>query len=392
MNQLSRPASAGEGIQVLVVDDEEAILASIRSLFRRSPYKFRCFTNPTAAIQVLKTSEVDVVISDLRMNERNGLEFMKEVGRLAPLAERVLMSGFEDKSIILLALSAGLINHFVYKPWEDVEFRDLLAKCSDSREVLKRKGDKDILYEFEDLPSPPRFHERLSEMLASLDAPITRIVQEIDLNPALVAKLIRVANSVHLGVRKRITSVRDAVFFIGLEYVASMVTALEAFDGYSSRVPQRYAALIEELTTNSVRRGIISRDIASKWPGIPNKYVPYVSSLLQDIGLFARICLRPEQFDAYLKLRETTKATTREAEAQVFGSYTHEQIGAAILEHWNFPPDIVKTVSEHHISPVEGDCAKIVQLAMLIDGSDAGFPFDASLLPEAEEWRKKLGS
>ncbi len=192
---------SGDALQVLVVDDESAILTSIKSLFRKQPYKFRFFTTPSAALQVLRTSDVDVVVSDLRMQDSNGVEFMKEVARMRPLTERVLMSGFEDKSIVLLALSAGLINHFIYKPWDDGEFRELLSNCNDSITRLKRRDGTNILYEFEDLPSPPKFHERLSEMLSSLDAPISRIVQEIELSPALVAKLIRVANSVHLGIR-----------------------------------------------------------------------------------------------------------------------------------------------------------------------------------------------
>lgn len=377
-------------LHVVVVDDEEAILTSIKSLFRKLPYKFRFFTTPAAAMQVVKTSEVDVVVSDLRMQDSNGIEFMKDVAGLKPLTTRVLMSGFEDKSIVLLALSAGLINDFIYKPWDDGEFRELLSRIDESQNKLKRRDDKDILYEFEDLPTPPKFHERLSEMLASLDAPISKIVQEIELSPALVAKLIRVANSVHLGIRKRVTSVKDAVFFIGLEYIASMVTALEAFDSYSSKVPARYSALVEEMTTSSVRRGILARDIAPRWPGLTNKYVPYVSALLQDIGLFARVCLRPEQYDAFLKLKGKGSVSARDAEREAFGQYSHEQIGGAILDRWNFPSDIVKTVACHHASPAPDDYVRIVQLANMIDGDTDDFPRDEDLRGSLEEWKRRL--
>ncbi len=381
----------GEELQVVVLDDEEAILSSIKSLFRKFPYKFRLFTTAHAAIQVVRTTEVDVVISDLRMPDTNGLEFMKEVQKSAPLSERVLMSGFEDKGIVLLALSAGMINHFVYKPWEEEEFRDLLAKCNTTRSAFRKRGENDMLYEFEDLPAPPRFHQKLNEMLASMDAPIGRIVQEIELNPSLVARLLRVANSVHLGVRKRVSSVKEAVFFIGLEYIASMVTALEAFGEYSAKVPPQYAPVIEEMTVSAVRRATFAKEIASRWPGLGNRYVPYVASLLQDIGIFARVSLRPEQYGAFLRVKQTMGLSDRESEAKIFGSYSHERIGAAILEHWNFPQDIVNAVAEHHAESAPNDFCKIVQLAMLLEGRDDGFSYDPEIGALLPEWRARLG-
>lgn len=377
-------------VNVLVLDDEEPILASIKSLFRRLPYNFRFFTSPNIAMQFLRTSDVDVVVSDLRMVDTNGLEFMKEVVRRTPLAARVLMSGFEDKSIVMIALSTGLINHFLYKPWEDDEFRELITKCANSSLAAKQQKHENILYEFEDIPSPPRFQERLHEMLASLDVPMSKVVEEIEMNPALVARLLRVANSVYVGVRKRITSVMEAVLFVGMEYIASMIAALEAFNAYCLRVPDRYSALIENMSISAVRRGVIAKEIAARWEGLDNKYIPYVSSLLQDIGLFARVSLRPDSYDAFLKVKNELQLSSREAETKIFGNNSHEKIGAAILDRWNFPPDIVKTVRSHHLSPSPDDYTKIAQLAMLLEGHNDDFPHDENLEKILPEWRSKL--
>ncbi len=284
---------------IVILDDELAILASIKSLFRKYPYRFNLFTSMNMALQQVRTSRVDIVISDLRINESSGLEFMKEVMKAAPSAKRILMSGFEDKSIVLLALSTGLINHFIYKPWEDSEFTQLISKHVDSLAPLKIQESTDILTGFDDIPSPVLFQERLNQMLSDMNAPLSRIVEEIERNPSLVARLLRVANSVHLGIQKKVSSVKQAVLFIGLDYVSSVVTALEAFQSYSSKVTERYAGLIEEMSLTAVRRAMIAKEIAARWPGVENKYIPHVASLLQDIGLYARICLKPEMFDVF---------------------------------------------------------------------------------------------
>jgi len=375
---------------ILVLDDEEAILASIKSLFRKLPFKFRFFTSVNLAWQQLRTEEIDVVVSDLRMNENNGLEFMKEVVKIAPYAKRILMSGFEDKSIVVLALSTGLINHFIYKPWDDSEFVQLVSNCVESKAAASLREDKNILYEFSDIPSPPRFQDKLIQMLSDMNAPVTRIIEEIEMNPALVARLLRIANSVHLGIRKRVASIKEAVLFVGTEYIASVVTALEAFQSYSSRVPERYASLVEGLSEAAVKRAMIAKEISAKWYGIENKYIPHVASLLQDIGLFARICLRAEMYDAFLKTIDELKVSPRQAELKIFGNVTHERIGAAILDNWNFPSEIVDTVRKHHSEKATNDYVKIVQFATLLAGDD-GYPFDESLLETMAEWQIKLG-
>lgn len=344
-----------------------------------------------AALQQLKVEEADIVISDLRMNDRYGLEFMKEAAKISPSARRILMSGYEDKSIVLLALSNGLINHFVYKPWEDSEFTQLISKCVESKARSSLWDHKGILHEFGDVPSPPRFQERLNQMLGSMNAPLSKIVEEIEINPALVAKLLRIANSVHLGIRKRVTSIRDAVLFIGLEYVASVVTALEAFHSYSSRVAERYAGLVEEMSIAAVRRAMIAKEIALRSQEIENKYAAYVSSLLQDIGLFARICLKPEMYDVFLKTIDLLNMTAGEAESKVFADVTHERVGAAILDNWNFPSEIVDTVRAHHSQTAETAYVRIIQLAMLLDGTTEGYSYDESLVEIVPEWRHKLG-
>ncbi|MCL5020230.1 MAG: response regulator [Bacteroidetes bacterium] len=376
---------------IVILDDEVAILASIKSLFRKFPYRFNLFTSMNMALQQLRTGHVDIVISDLRMNETNGLVFMKEVMSIAPSAKRILMSGFEDKSVVLLALSTGLINHFIYKPWEDSEFIQLISKYIESLAPSKIQESTDILAGFEDIPSPVLFQEKLNQMLSDMNAPLSKIVEEIEKNPALVARLLRIANSVHLGIQKKVSSVRQAVLFIGLDYLSSVVTALEAFQSYSSKVTERYAGLIEEMSLTAVHRAMIAKEIAARWPGIESKYIPHVASLLQDIGLFARICLKPEMFDIYSKTVQDRKISPLEAELAVFDNSTHEKIGAAILDDWNFPSEIVDIVRAHHTQEASTDYMKIIQLAMLISDPTDDYPHDESLLDLVPEWRLKLG-
>jgi len=376
---------------VLVLDDQEAVLLSIKSLFRNYPYSFRLFSSPTIARQALRSTTFDVIISNLHMSRYNGLEFMRDIAGIQPSASRILISGSEDKEIIAAAVDGGVIDHFVFKPWEDEEFIAVMAKAVKGRISSTPKTENDMLNEFESLPSPPRFQLKLNEMLNDADVPITMLVAEIEMNPSLVARLLRIANSVHFGARKRIVNVREAVLFVGTEYIASLVAALEAFGLYSASVREDYMELIEKMEVAATRRALIARDISSRWPGLKNRYVPYIASLLQDIGLLARICLRPELYGEFLRLREEKELSARDAESEVFGRNSHEQIGSAILERWNFPPEMVKAVRLHHSAIGIEDAVKIVQLATVLGGRGDDYPHDSSVETLALKWREKLG-
>ncbi len=389
-NIAAQKINAQKDVTVLVLDDEDAILASLKSLFRKFKADFNYFNSSKKAMLFLQTFQVDIIISDLRMPDVNGLEFIKDSIKLSPNSIHIVMSGFEDKEIIMKALSSGLIEHFIYKPWEDNEYKELLAKCIELSLTAKQKDKEDILTDFKNIPSPPHSLDSLQKLLSNSDVSSAKVSEEIEKNPALVARLLRVANSVHIGAMNRINNIREAVMFVGLDYVTSMITALETFSAYSSLVPERYAGLIEALSLIAVRRAIIAKEISANWKDLKNPYVPYISSLLKDVGIIARISLKPELYEEYLKIREQAELSPTEVEKKVFGRYSHEEVGEAILNRWFLPTEIVKTVRNQHLNPAPDDYTKIVQLAMLLEGSPDEFPYDITLIKALPEWQEKL--
>ena len=171
-------------------------------------------------------------------------------------------------------------------------------------------------------------------------------------------------------------------------FFTSPQTALEAFGAYSAAASPDFHATVDELTDVAVKRGMISKEIASRWPGLQNRYVPYVASLLQDIGLLARVCVKPVEYRSFVKLRNSAGLSPGEAEEIIFGKNRHEKIGAAILDHWSFHHDVVATVGKHHTETVDDDNVTIVQVASLLERRTD--PYDSAVGKLAEEWRGRL--
>ena len=104
---------------LLFVDDEVNILSSLKRLFR--PYGYRIFTAESGAlgIKVMQTEKVDLVVSDMRMPEMNGAQFLEKVRETWPETTRILLTGYSEIAATIDAINKGQIYRYISKPWDD---------------------------------------------------------------------------------------------------------------------------------------------------------------------------------------------------------------------------------------------------------------------------------
>lgn len=113
---------------VLFVDDEPRILTSMRMLFR-SKYQVTTATSAQEAIELLKAQPVEVIVSDQRMPNMTGIEFLREARDIAPNAMRILLTGYSDLNAIIGSINEGEIFRFVNKPWVNEELGRTLDRA-----------------------------------------------------------------------------------------------------------------------------------------------------------------------------------------------------------------------------------------------------------------------
>jgi len=108
---------------LLLVDDEENILSSLRRLLRREGYTILTATGGQAALELLATHPVDVIISDQRMPGMTGVEFLRKAKDMHPDSVRLMLSGYSDLQSVTDAINEGAIYKFLSKPWDDAMLR-----------------------------------------------------------------------------------------------------------------------------------------------------------------------------------------------------------------------------------------------------------------------------
>jgi len=108
---------------VLLVDDEENILNSLRRVLRGEAYSVQIANGGAQALEILRSQPIDLVISDARMPGMDGATLLAEVQKHWPATMRILLTGFADISTTIRAINQGQIYRYISKPWDDDELR-----------------------------------------------------------------------------------------------------------------------------------------------------------------------------------------------------------------------------------------------------------------------------
>ncbi len=137
---------------IALIDDEELILKSLSRLMRKTDWEVLAFADPTEALARLADRDIDIVVSDYRMPEMTGVEFLNCFKEHHPDTLRIILSGQADMQGVLNAVNQSEVYRYMLKPWEDEEllhtlrtalrYNDLLRENAELAEVVRFQRSK----------------------------------------------------------------------------------------------------------------------------------------------------------------------------------------------------------------------------------------------------------
>lgn len=114
---------------LLLIDDEERILRSLRMLFFVG-YNVRITTDPHEAIRILRDEKVHVVVSDQRMPVMQGSELLRIARETSPATMRILLTGYSDLDASIASVNDGEVFRYLMKPWNAEEVKTVVAEAA----------------------------------------------------------------------------------------------------------------------------------------------------------------------------------------------------------------------------------------------------------------------
>ncbi len=333
---------------VLFVDDEESILKSIQRSFFLADFEVITALGAHRALEILKSQTVDIVISDFRMPEIDGLQLLKIVREKYPQTSRVILSGYVEHAAVLRSLTSGVTSTYFAKPWEDKVLEARILHILDMRQILRSQELLSLVNQIDQLPTLPSLYQ---EFMAAVEdeKPISEIATIIKKNPSVATKVLQVANSAFYGL-KETTSIDFAMVYIGLNPLKDIVLTLTLTSDMNWTPEQ-----IDKLHKIFNHSNLVNRYIPRFYNFIADapKYKPFPAvGLTHDIGKIIMLQYFPERFRIIeSKQHENPMLSFWDAEIiSGFGGHTHTELGAYFLDWWNLPEVIVEVALFHHTS------------------------------------------
>ena len=140
MVSASRSRKANKA-RMLVVDDEPDNLDLLYRTFRRDFNVLRAESGQKALDVLAEHGEVAVIISDQRMPEMKGTEFLSKTVPEFPDTVRIILTGFTDVEDLVEAINAGQVYRYITKPWDPEQLKHVVEQAAKTYELLKQRGE-----------------------------------------------------------------------------------------------------------------------------------------------------------------------------------------------------------------------------------------------------------
>jgi putative nucleotidyltransferase with HDIG domain len=323
--------------RILFVDDKPDTFEQLTRALTGDNWQLEFAAGGEAALEALANERVDVVIAEDQMVAMDGVSLLTRVRDRHPTTIRMIMSGTTRPGL------ATIVSHrFLSKPC-NVEELSVLVKRSCA--LHTRTGETEAFRKTmaaTALPSRPSVYMELNRILSDPSWQPNQVSAAIERDVALSAKVLQLANSALFGLASTVTSVRDAVVYLGVDTIRSLTLTAEAFgkmtprsdDGFSLDEFQRHAMLVARITAAILPSGRTQQEAVT-------------AALLHDIG---KLLVISDRKGSWTKLNEQARerqVPVHQIEQENDG-VTHADVGAHLLSLWGLPDGLVESVAHHH--------------------------------------------
>jgi CheY-like chemotaxis protein len=129
-------------LKILVVDDEPDNLDLLYRTFRRDFHVLKADSGINALEVLAAEGEVAVIISDQRMPEMKGTEFLSKTVPQFPDTVRIILTGFTDIEDLVEAINAGQVYKYITKPWDPSELKAVVQRAAETYDLLKQRTEE----------------------------------------------------------------------------------------------------------------------------------------------------------------------------------------------------------------------------------------------------------
>ncbi len=237
--------------------------------------------------------------------------------------------------------------------------------------------------ELYDVPTLPTVVVQALKVLQDPDSDAKDVQNVIARDPAISAKILRVANSAFFGFSRRIATVADAVRVLGVVNIQGMIIGVGVFDAFRTE-----RLNLTDFWKHSIATATAASFLAPKVRCSPDE--AFTAGILHDIGKLVFVIQAENDYQRVLELEREGAMSSIEAERTMF-EFTHPEVGATLAERWELPMRYVASIAHHHDpGTAAGEATFCALIGLANQAAHAAFADDA--LPAGREAERTTAS
>jgi len=342
--------------KILFLDDEVNILRAIKRVFRNLDYECYYASTIEEAINVyLKVEHLDMLVTDIKMPNFDGIKVLKLFKEMSPNTIRVALSGYASTHSITEAISKNLAKQYFYKPWKNEVFIENVQKMFALEDKFVKLGLFHTVQNFDKVKTIPKLFDKINQMMLR-DASIEEICGVIEEDAAITSNILRIANSAFYAAKTG--NLQQAIMFIGLNNLKQMILSYEmaSEDGIiftKAKFVWQHAVL-----SNRIFHELYERFYNKKVPPVIGS-----AGLLHDLGQIIMLQIYGEEYYQVVLRQILKEEEIVKVEEETFGT-NHTVMGSYFLNWWAFPIGLVEMTLYHH-DPLEENIINRKEVALM---------------------------
>jgi HD-like signal output (HDOD) protein len=330
---------------IYIVDDQpqvlETALAIVAAVMPEAA--ITGFDNPFKALEAIKASPPDLILTDHLMPGMHGNQLLEEARAAAPDALRIIMSGFVALDKLNVITSA---HQYVAKPFDALQLKEMLRRAFGARGRVRDEGLQRVVTSLRSLPSLPQARQTLLAELESGQGASGSIGQMVAQDAGLSAKVLQLANSPLFGRDYLVANPVEAVLCLGTDMIAAVALSQTLFKQYQSNAHREFSPA--RVWNHCWETAALAQGFCGE-QGLARaaREEAFLAGLLHETGRLILVDNFPEQFQAACDAARRDNSPLAPRLAETLGA-PPSRVAAYLLDLWGLPESVVAAVGLLH--------------------------------------------
>ncbi len=296
------------------------------------------------ALRRLEEGSWDVLVVDIALKTHFCEELLLTARQRQPTAARIVLVGAQEQQHLLRILP--LAQRILGKPCDPAELYAALQRTQSLRELLRSEPLARLIGRMQQIPTLSTLYARIVEEFYKPDYSLAKVGELVSQDLGIAARLLQVANSALIGLRRPATTPAQAVRVLGGEWTRNLVLAADLFSRYKPQDLKPFS--IDALWEHSQAVAHLAARIAQR-EHYGERIVrdAAVAGLFHDIGQLVLVHQLPDTYRQVLDCARREQRPLAEVEQEILGA-THAEVGAYLLGMWGLSDTLIEAVAWHH--------------------------------------------